>query len=709
MWTIVMPGRGDVANYREPMAWFASAGLLAAGLLAAVLFLACSRSMQVTPAPRSLEEAARADSPAPSEPLVRSAPVEICVGDGHSCARTVDGRVAWWGDHVEHQAAPSDEPQLEKPRWVRQFPASASLRCGAAETCVRTAGGAVYCLGGSKDVEKLALEEPATDIALYTGGGCAALRSKQVVCWQRPVTVSGHAVDPAAAPRTRSLWTLPGLQVAHGFALAPALSNAVCTPGNEAPACASQLVQRESARVALGASSLAGADELVLANRDGSVLCAVFGDGHIRGAGDGTGGVLSKNEGLTVDRAIHPSESPGENDASPNAGPVIGTYDGGLCFRAPDGSLGCAGEPNELVSVIPPEAHAAAFGTEHACTLVEDELYCWGAASRGQLGTGPAYVRSQPVKVPGIDDAVDLDASSSQVCIVRKSGGLACWGALPIRGAPPEIDYAPRELSLPEPALEVRAARPGVAATAYEHSAGATCARTASGWWCFDGTRFRRESSAEAKAREGTPLGQWKVRSASFSPDRQCSVAPIGSLFCAAEPSFIAAHRSFKTRLLRIAPEPEPFVEVTSLFPIEGVDHTCGRTRSGKVTCFPVEPPALTPVDQPSLAALDDIVQLEAEAYAGDAIACALGRTGAVRCWGEAHWGQLPGSPARTPFEPVNITALPPIAQLAVGGPFVCARTPAGEVYCWGSNRHGTAPDGAPGASSQVARVEFPE
>ncbi len=58
------------------------------------------------------------------------------------------------------------------------------------------------------------------------------------------------------------------------------------------------------------------------------------------------------------------------------------------------------------------------------------QLACWGDNSAGQLGTGDMRPAPMPVDVPGISDARQIGAGGQQhLCIVRRSGTVACWGA----------------------------------------------------------------------------------------------------------------------------------------------------------------------------------------------------------------------------------------------------------------------------------------
>ncbi len=60
-------------------------------------------------------------------------------------------------------------------------------------------------------------------------------------------------------------------------------------------------------------------------------------------------------------------------------------------------------------------AEGLAVGLTHVCALTNGEVRC--------LGRGP----SEPTAMPGVTDAVAIDASYSALCAVLRSGAVRCW------------------------------------------------------------------------------------------------------------------------------------------------------------------------------------------------------------------------------------------------------------------------------------------
>lgn len=94
-----------------------------------------------------------------------------------------------------------------------------------------------------------------------------------------------------------------------------------------------------------------------------------------------------------------------------------------------------------------------------------------------------------------------------------------------------------------------------------------------------------------------------------------------------------------------------------------------------------------------------------AEIKLGAQHACARLTSGAVRCWGRNHVGQLGNSGTTNSSVPVSPTGLGAVAEVSVGAEFTCARKANGTVFCWGVNLFGQLGNGTvdPAVSPQTA------
>ncbi len=82
-----------------------------------------------------------------------------------------------------------------------------------------------------------------------------------------------------------------------------------------------------------------------------------------------------------------------------------------------------------LVTDLGTSALDVSFGGSHACALMRGgTVRCWGDNARGQLGDATQTERPRPVLVMGLFDAVRVSAGARHTCAIRATGELFCWG-----------------------------------------------------------------------------------------------------------------------------------------------------------------------------------------------------------------------------------------------------------------------------------------
>jgi len=133
-----------------------------------------------------------------------------------------------------------------------------------------------------------------------------------------------------------------------------------------------------------------------------------------------------------------------------------------------------------------------------------------------------------------------------------------------------------------------------------------------------------------------------------------------------------------------------------------GQTASCAAMQDGTVMCWggmptPREPPPGASVAQSRRPApVPDLANVTAVTM-GAAHACALGRDGAVRCWGENQKGQLGDGTTAPRARPTLVKGLRGAVQIDAGPTSTCALLRDARVSCWGA-----AGDAAPGLLPKV-------
>jgi len=374
---------------------------------------------------------------------------------------------------------------------------------------------------------------------------------------------------------------------------------------------------------------------------------------------------LKKDGGSDSSRDDAPD---GEDVFQPETGPpdaqnVLEVALGGThsCARKPEGPVKCWGddqngqtgtggpadagyldEPKSVDTV--PDAIDVASGKKHTCAVRKTGIVsCWGYNLDGQLGNGQTNTRSPiPVDVTGLGDGVAVAGGGNFSCAIRKSGGVACWGAnglgqLGNGGTTPSATRVP--VSTVTGALALAAGDAHACAVA--GNGGVMC------WGANE-------------------VGQLGNGTSNATPNAM----PVAVQNVTGAVAVVAADRS-----------------------------TCALTKAGGVLCWGANEhgqlgngtanagPNGTPV---AVGNLGDAIAVGA----GGAHACAVRRAGNVVCWGAGSSGQLGDGQSRpdaaTPQASiVSVSAITNALGVGAGGDHSCAPTRTGTIACWGSNVRG--------------------
>jgi len=480
----------------------------------------------------------------------------------------------------------------------------------------------------------------------------------------------------------------------------------------------------------------------------GSVGIGVFatlgcGDGGSKGGGsDSTGGNGGSAGTAGSGFAGEGGQEPGAGGTKPATGGNGGTGDtggsagtggvtsGGAGESAEGGAGGQVDPPfiwsEEPLGIECPEGaiciegrRAFSTGGAHACAVsTAGKVYCWGGNSYGQLGDGTTDASALPVEVPGITDAISVDAGDSHTCVVRSGGKVSCWGSnsggqlgngielelVEYPGYPPFPAMSEEFSSTP---IEVPGLSNVVQVSAdYDK----TCAVVADGTarcWGFNDYGDIGNGSLTPATSPATVVGLDSVLEIETSYQLTCARLASGKVSC----------WGYKFHIGDGAPIPPPDdyyyytdpSEVAQPVPVEvadldqvtsisgNVDSMCALDAGGALACWGYGYP--DPDDEQNFFGNRPIVIAENSGATtiatGSADLCYTRPDGTAACWtttleGEP-WYEIPVTATR------ELTSLPDlngVVALYRGGGFDCARRKDGSIACWGDYDQGQLGDG---------------
>ena len=137
--------------------------------------------------------------------------------------------------------------------------------------------------------------------------------------------------------------------------------------------------------------------------------------------------------------------------------------------------------PVRLEKAYPLGVRAMAAGYDHACAIAPGGgVDCWGRGDSGQLGTGSTEDALTPRPVVGLDAADALTASIRHTCAVTPTGAVACWGDGASGQLGPQSDGSARPVIVPG-VSGIRKVSAG------QHS---SCGISADALWCWGASRY---------------------------------------------------------------------------------------------------------------------------------------------------------------------------------------------------------------------------
>lgn len=141
-----------------------------------------------------------------------------------------------------------------------------------------------------------------------------------------------------------------------------------------------------------------------------------------------------------------------------------------------------------------------------------------------------------------------------------------------------------------------------------------------------------------------------------------------------------------------------------------GYNHSCALTRQGEAWCWGGNSNGQlgddSRTDRPRPVQVRGLAEASIRIDAGSAHSCAIGQSGAVRCWGANANGQLGDGSSQDRLLPVAVRGLSgPAREIAAANLLSCAIVGDGAVECWGGLEFALLGDGSVGGRNTAGPV----
>lgn len=312
-------------------------------------------------------------------------------------------------------------------------------------------------------------------------------------------------------------------------------------------------------------------------------------------------------------------------------------------------------------------------GPNHYCATDSDGgVHCWGKPSAmGTFATGNnsgGDTGATPLVLSGIQNVIDIGASSLRTCVVTSDGAVSCFGSesptpTPVAG----VSGATRLAIGEDRSCAVLADRSlvcwgdststgkgsGPMSLGADGAAGAAMSSTTayaigSGGtlysWGADPFMLGRESSLAADWTALPVQGIGSVLEIAASDQHACALTTDGRMYCWGRDD----HGALGLGAIRNTPSPTEVLFTGAAWPAQiavALTHSCVRMTTGELNCWARTNASgelgyddLTGVFIPTKVGLDKQV---AAVATGTGSTCVLLVDGSVQCWGDNTYGQL--------------------------------------------------------------------
>ena len=390
------------------------------------------------------------DSVVPVEVTGISDAVAVSAGGEHTCAVHSTGEISCWGDNWKGELGTGqigNEFDSSVPVKVSGIDDAMAVSSGDWHTCAVRENGTVSCWGDGQDSNQFGqlfatampvdVQSLGDAVSVSAGAGftCVVRESRSISCWG--VNIFGQLGNPEPQRFSLAPVAVVGIDDAtalttgsgHSCAIRES-SGAVCWGANYH----GQLGHGQDSGISYEKVQVAGIDNATNISAATSHTCIAHATGEVSCWGSDWRGAATTDSALplkveSISTAVGISTDIGLNCATLESGEAScwGLYWRTDLVETDDGRA----SPVPRMWADTSDITRIEVGGSHACVLHRDRtITCAGANWYGNLGNGEfgTSISWAPVKVVGIDDAVDVSLSFAHTCAVHATGEVSCWG-----------------------------------------------------------------------------------------------------------------------------------------------------------------------------------------------------------------------------------------------------------------------------------------
>jgi alpha-tubulin suppressor-like RCC1 family protein len=370
-------------------------------------------------------------------------------------------------------------------------------------------------------------------------------------------------------------------------------------------------------------------------------------------------------------------------------------------------------------------------GANTACALASDfQIYCWGGNTDGQLGNGNTGTDSNvPIAVFSSNilagkSILSISAGVSHTCAIASDNQAYCWGddsdGQLGNGATTGTQVSPV-------AVDTTGVLSGKTilsiSTGYNHTCAIASDNKAYCWGSDiglgDGATVANQDSPVAVDTSGVLAGK-SILKIDNGFTHTCAIASDNQAYCWGDDSDgqLGNGATTGTQVSPVAVDTTGVLSGKTILSITaGYSHTCVIASDNQAYCWGIDGGlgnGATTGTQVSPVAVDTTGVLSGKTIlritAGSFFTCAIASDNQAYCWGTDFSGQI-GNGATTgdPVSPVavdttGVLAGKTILKIDSGYNHTCAIASDNQAYCWGSDEYGQIGNGA-NTGNQVSPV----